>query len=52
MTSHNIVSSSSYYVFYLQFLSEVVGHNGSERGEQGSQKDTNIPDVNSNVEKV
>lgn len=52
MTSHNIVFSSSYYVFYLQLLSEVVGHDGSERGEQGSQEDTNITDVNGNVEKV
>lgn len=37
---------------HLQFLSEMVGDNGSKGGEQGSQEDTNITDVNSDVEKM
>lgn len=52
ITLQNIVFCPSYYVFYLQLLGEVVGHYGSEGREQGSQEDTDITDVNSDVEKV
>lgn len=39
-------------VFYLQLLGEVVGDDGSEGGEQGSEEDTDVADVNSDVKKM
>ncbi len=39
-------------MFYLQLFGEVVGHYGSEGGEQGSQEDTDITDVDGDVEKM
>lgn len=42
----------SYHPFYLQLLGEVIGDYSSEGGEQGSQENTDITDVNSDVEKM
>lgn len=39
-------------MFYLQLLGEVVGHNGGEGREQGSQEDADIADVDGDVEEV
>lgn len=39
-------------VFYLQLLGEVVGDDGSEGGEQGSEEHTDVADVNSDVKKM
>lgn len=39
-------------MFYLQLLGEVIGHNGSKGGKQGSQEHTDIADVNRDMEKV
>lgn len=52
MILNYIFSCVSYYVFYLQLLGEVVGDYGGEGGEQWSQKDTDITDVNGDVEKM
>lgn len=37
---------------YLQLLGEVVGDYGGEGGEQGSQEDTHITNVDGDVEKM
>lgn len=51
---HNLklCSCVSEIVFYLQLLGEVVGDYGGEGREQGSQEDTDVTDVNGDVEKM
>lgn len=49
---HKLTWFDVHHLLYLQLLGEVVGDNGSEGGEQGSQEDTNVTDVNRDVEKM
>lgn len=44
--------SLSCVVFYLQLLGEVVGDYSGEGGEQRRQENTDISDVDGDVEKV